>query len=32
MLAGELHAPIEAGVEADIIDWTVVDGGDVDAH
>lgn len=31
-LDGELHTPIEAGVEAAIIDWKVVDGGSVDAH
>ena len=31
-LDGELHTPIEAGVEAAIMDWKVVDGGSVDAH
>ena len=31
-LDGELHTPTEAGVEAAIIDWKVVDGGSVDAH
>ena len=31
-LDGELHTPTEAGVEAAIMDWKVVDGGSVDAH
>ena len=31
-LGGELHTPTEAGVEAAIMDWKVVDGGSVDAH
>lgn len=31
-LDGELHTPTEAGVEAAIIDWKVVDGGNVEAH
>ena len=31
-LDGELHTPTEAGVEAAITDWEVVDGGSVDAH
>ena len=31
-LTGELHTPIEAGLEAAIIDWKVVDGGNVEAH
>ena len=31
-MAGELHTPMEAGVEANITDWKVMDGGSVDAH